>query len=388
MEKRYFLILWVLSMIMFGLIRGVMAQEGITDDMILVGIEGYTGSFSGDEENLGFEVYIKQVNDQGGIHGRKILLRSYERKGGFQEGLANAKRLVEEDKVFCLFNFGGMPLAMALTSYVTEKKVPYLFPHQGSDTLAGKRYIFTSYPFYKGEADIMLKYLSQTRGFKKIGIIYADNAYGHIFRDKLNGNSPRFGYQVVGEQPVKDMKPLELTKEVQGLKNAAPDALLMALYVEQAQKTIETKGKLDWRNVTLISTGPLTDEQHLNISGGYGEGTIGLCLYPDPVTSQEPGVIEYRERMKKYHPGKALNRYSLYGYVFGKLVVEGLKKAGKDLTREGFIEAMETIKNWDSGGVIPPVSFSKTDHHAQSAGFIVELKGGKFQPITHWIETK
>jgi branched-chain amino acid transport system substrate-binding protein len=70
------------------------------------------------------------------------------------------------------------------------------------------------------------------------------------------------------------------------------------------------------------------------------------------------------------------------------LVVEGLKKAGKDLTREGFIEAMEAIKNWDSGGVIPYVSFSKTDHHAQSAGFIVELKGGKFQPITRWIETE
>ena len=69
-------------------------------------------------------------------------------------------------------------------------------------------------------------------------------------------------------------------------------------------------------------------------------------------------------------------------------MVEGLKKAGKDLTREGFIEAMEAIKNWDSGGVIPYVSFSKTAHHAQSAGFIVELKGGKFQPITRWIETE
>jgi len=388
MEKRYFSILLVLSMLMLGLIRGAMAEEGVTDNMILVGIEGHSGSFSGDEENFGFQVYVKHVNDQGGIHGRKILIRSYERKGGFQEGLANAKRLVEEDKVFCLFNFGGMPLAMALTPYVMEKKVPYLFPHQGSDTLAGKRYIFTSYPFYKGEADIMMKYLSQTRGFKKIGIIYADNAYGYIFRDKLKENSSRFGYQVVGEQPIKDMKPLDLTKEIQELKNAATDALLMAVYVEQAQKTIEAKGKLDWRNVTLVSTGPLTDEQHLNVSGGYGEGTIGLCLYPDPETSQEPGVIEYRERMKKYHPGKALNRYSLYGHVFAKLVVEGLKNAGKDLTREGFIEAMEAIKNWNSGGVIPHVSFSKTDHHAQSAGFIVELKGRKFQSITGWIETE
>ena len=82
------------------------------------------------------------------------------------------------------------------------------------------------------------------------------------------------------------MKPVDLIKEVQELKRVAPDALLMALYVEQAQKTLEAKGKLDWRNVTLVSTGPLTDEQHLNVVGGYGEGTIGLCLDSIPDTSQ------------------------------------------------------------------------------------------------------
>ena len=144
MDKRNFSILLVLSLAMLGFIQGAAAEEGVTEHMMLIGIEGYTGSFSADEENLGFEVYVKHINDQGGIHGRKIELRGYERKGGVQEALANAKRLVEEDKVFCLFNFGGMPLAMALTPYVMEKKVPYLFPHQGSETLAWKAYVFTS----------------------------------------------------------------------------------------------------------------------------------------------------------------------------------------------------------------------------------------------------
>ncbi|MGQ9646328.1 MAG: hypothetical protein ACUVWO_07320 [Thermodesulfobacteriota bacterium] len=106
------------------------------------------------------------------------------------------------------------------------------------------------------------------------------------------------------------MKPADSTRKVQEFKNAAADALLSALYVEQARKTMGAKGKLDWRNVTSISTGPLTDDQPLNVPGGYGEGTIGLCLYPDPETSQEPGVLEYREKMKKDYPSKPPNRYS------------------------------------------------------------------------------
>jgi branched-chain amino acid transport system substrate-binding protein len=387
MAKRSIMIAGILAW-MLVLAAIVSAEDGVTDSSILIGIEGFTGSFSADEENLGFEIAMKSINDQGGVHGRKMALKGYERKGGTPGATANAKRLVEEDRVFCLFNFGGMPLAMALTPYVMEKKVPYLFPHQGSDTLAGKRYIFTSFPFYKGESDMMLRYLSEKRGFKKMAVLYADNAYGYIFRDKLKENSQKLGYQVVGEQSIKEMKPADLQKEIQELKNAGPEAVIMALYVEQAQKAMEAKGKLDWRNVTLVSTGPLTDEEHLNIVGGYGEGTIGLCLYPDPETSQQLGVVEYRQMMKRYYPDKKLNRYSLYGYVFGKLVVEGMKGATRTLTREGFIDAMESIKNWQSGGIIPPVSFSKTDHHAQSAGFIVELKGGKFQPLTDWMETE
>jgi hypothetical protein len=90
--------------------------------------------------------------------------------------------------------------------------------------------------------------------------------------------------------------------------------------------------------------------------------------------------------MKKHFPDKRLNRYSLYGYVFGKLVVEGLERSGADLTRERFLDAMETIRDWDSGGILPPVSFSRADHHAQTAGFLCELVEGKFEPRTGWIE--
>ena len=115
---------------------------------------------------------------------------------------------------------------------------------------------------------MMLKYLSEKRAFKKMAVLYADNAYGYIFRDKLKENSGKLGYQVMAEQSIKEMKPADLQKEIQELKSAGPEAVIMALYVEQAQKAMEAKGKLDWRNVTLVSTDPLTDQEHLNIPGG------------------------------------------------------------------------------------------------------------------------
>jgi branched-chain amino acid transport system substrate-binding protein len=90
--------------------------------------------------------------------------------------------------------------------------------------------------------------------------------------------------------------------------------------------------------------------------------------------------------MERYYAGRPVNRYSLYGYVFGRLVVEGLTRAGRDLTRETFIDAMESIRAWDSGGILPPVSFSTGNHHAQRAGFICEVRDGRFRAVTGWIE--
>ncbi len=129
----------------------------------------------------------------------------------------------------------------------------------------------------------------------------------------------------------------------------------------------------------------VTDEQYLNVDGGAAEGSLGFCLYPDPNEDRSSGVLEYRRLMARHYPGHPLNRYSLYGYVFGRLVVEGLTRAGVELTTERFIDAMESIRDWDSGGVMPPVGFSAQNHHAQRAGMICELRDGRFRPVTGWM---
>jgi len=370
-----------MQMLMFFLL----AFQGVTEETVLIGMEGPAQSFAVDEENLGMRLVIEHVNANGGIHGRRLVEKSYPRgRGDFVERqTANVQRLVEDDGVFLLFNFGG-PGSVPIGAYAMENDVPYLFPHTALLTVDGDRHVYTSYPRYQGESRVMLRYLAETRGVERIGVIHAANIYGDYFVERARELADELGYTFVGHQPL-PRNPESATSEMEALRALEPDVVIMALYPAGARKVVEAKASLGWPNVRLVSSGPLTDEQYLNIEGGHAEGTLGFCHYPDPNEADEPGIVEYRRLMAEYFPGHELNRYSLYGYVFGLLVVEGLERAGEDLTQDKFLDAMESIRDWDSGGIVPPVSFSASDHHAQKAGFICELENGRFKPLTDWL---
>jgi ABC-type branched-subunit amino acid transport system substrate-binding protein len=339
-----------------------------------------------DEENLGFRLVLRQVNDRGGVHGRKLVEKSYPRGSDpVGDPVKNAKRLVEEDAVFLLFNFGG-PASVPIGAFAMEARVPYLFPHTALLTLDAARYVFTSFPRFEGETRVVLRHLSLNLGAKRIGVIHDPNAYGSYFRDRARDLASEFSYEFVGSREIATREPATARKVTEELRALEPDAVILALYPAQARKVMEAKAELAWEKVRMVATGPLTDEQYLDVGGAASEGTFGFCHYPDPETSKGAGLDEYRALMRKYFPEKRFNRYSLYGYVFGKLMVEALERAGRELTREGFLDAMESIRDWDSGGILPRVSFGKADHHAQSAGFLCELVKGKFEARTDWIE--
>ena len=92
----------------------------------------------------------------------------------------------------------------------------------------------------------------------------------------------------------------------------------------------------------MVSTGPLTDERYLALAGDAAEGVEGLSLWPDPVTSDLPGVKLYREHMQRYFPKNEPNRYSIAGYFAAMLFAEGAKRAGRNLTRESLMAALES----------------------------------------------
>ncbi len=371
-----------------ALVTNVAAADTPPGD-ILIGIESPSAlSPSGAAENLGMRLVILSVNDAGGINGHKLAERSYGRTqsgaAGDAEVLANVARLADQDHVLLLWNHGGTA-STQIAPFAMAHRVPYMFPHTGLIDKEDERYVFTSFPHYDGETRMMYRYLARDRGMKRIAILYDPNAYGRYFRDQLRALAAADNYVVAGEEAVNQTLPTDLTAEMQRLRDAKPDAVVMALYPPQAKRAMEAKARLNWKDVRMVSTGPLTDEEYLNVPGGYADGTLGLCYYPDPNNSDAPGVVAYRRLMAQYFPDEKLNRYSLYGYAFGQMVVEGLRRAGPNPTRESFIDAMETIRNWNSGDILPPVSFSPANHHAQRAGFVCELAEGRFMPLGSWI---
>jgi ABC-type branched-subunit amino acid transport system substrate-binding protein len=367
------------------------AEVGVTDTSILVGC---SNSFSGplvypgtQLVNNGLEAYIGYVNAQGGINGRKILTQYYDDGYKPQNAVGNTKRLVEQDKVFAILASQGTGPVMATVKYLTQNKVPLLFPFQGAP-LSGQKTIFTSFTPYPNQSELVVTWLVKVKGFKRIGILYQDDTYGYTFRDPAKKTLAKYGLKLIAAESYK-RGAKDLSAQVAKLRKANLDAVLLVATPPPGATFLKEAHKQGWKNTKIISSGPLTDEKYINLSGGVGEGVWGLSLWPDPVHSQDPAVAEYRKIVDKYGKDrdKTPNRYSLYGYFYAKLFVEGLKRAGKNVTRESYIAALESIKDWQNG-LIPPVSFSATDHLPQNSGYMVEVQRSVFRPISGWLTLK
>jgi len=323
----------------------------------------------------------------GGVNGRKILSQYYDDGYKPQNAVANTKRLVEQDKVFAIVSSQGTGAVMATVKYLTRNKVPLIFPFQGVP-ITGEKDIFTSFTPYPNQSELVITWLVKVKGFKKIGILYQDDSYGYTFRDPGQKALKRLGLKWVAAESYK-RGATDLSAQVAKLRRADLDACLLVATPPPGAAFLKEAHKQGWKKTKIISSGPLTDEKYINLSGGVGEGVWGLSLWPDPVHSNDPAVVEYREIMEKFGKDrdKTPNRYSLFGYFYAKLALEGIKRAGKNLTRESYIAALESIKGWENG-IIPPVSFSATDHLAQDSGYMVEVQKGIFRPISGWITLK
>jgi ABC-type branched-subunit amino acid transport system substrate-binding protein len=265
--------------------------------------------------------------------------------------------------------------------------VPLLFPFWGEPS-SGQKYIFNSFTRYPNQSELVVTWLVKVKGFKRIGILYQDDQYGYGFRDPGEKMLQKLGLKWAAAESYK-RGAKDLSAQVAKLHKANLDACLLVATPPPGATFLKEAHKQGWKNTRIISSGPLTDEKYINLSGGVGEGVWGLSLWPDPVNSQDPAVVEYRKIVDQYgkDKDKTPNRYSLFGYFYAKLFVEGLNRAGKNFTRESYIAALEGIKDWENG-MIPPVSFSATDHLAQNSGFMVEVQQSVFRPISGWLTLK
>jgi branched-chain amino acid transport system substrate-binding protein len=342
------------------------AEQGVTDTEILLGgSNSFSGplAFTGTQlTKMGVDLYFRVLNDAGGVHGRKIRTIYYDDGYRPQDAVANTKKLVEQDGIFAVIAPQGSPPVVATLDYLEQAKVPMLFPFQSSTATRSKKYVFSGLVLSDRQSHMMIDYLAGPRKFKRFAALYQDDEYGKSFLTAFEADLGRHGLKLAATEPVK-RGVTDVSAQIAKLQVARPEVTFL-----------------------VLTPGPLTDETYLGLAADASEGVEGLATLPDPLRSDAPGVKLYREHLQKYAGKNEPNRYSLSGYLAGMLFAEAAKRAGRNLTRDGLVAALETFKGYDTG-IVPPITIGP-DHDTQKQGFWVKVENGRFKPLSDWLRSE
>jgi branched-chain amino acid transport system substrate-binding protein len=369
----------ILAALVLGL-AGAEADDttGVTATSILIGgtdpLSGPAAAFA--SIAYGAEGYFRYINDQGGIFGRKIKYEFLDDAFDPAQTIQQTRRLVEQEGVFAVFNEAGTEHAEAVAPYLNQKGVPQLFAGSGTSVLAdGKRYPWTLpyLPSFRGEGFIYGHYLLRTAPKAKIGVLYEDSDFG---KDLLTGLKRGLGArarQIASAQPY-DVTAADVNSQIAALKSAHADTLMLFATPKAAIQGYIAAYKLGWRPqvfVSAVSIAPaIMDIVRANTNGRFPEGSISIAFIKDPTNlkrwGKDKGVLLYRRLMKQYEPARDANdAYHEYGMAVAFTLVDALRRAGKNLTREGVLKAATSLDERNNPFLLPGivVKTSATDRY-------------------------
>ena len=334
---------------------------GVTPKSILLGQSAaFTGPAAqlGIQMNIGTKAYLDHVNALGGVHGRKIELRTRDDRYEANLCVDNTKRFIEEDKVFALVSYVGTPTTVAAMPTFTEAKVPLVGPFTGAEVFRAplNRYIFNIRASYYDETEKIIEQLVST-GNRKIAVFYQDDAYGQAGLKGVQIAMDKRNLKILALGKV-ERNTVKVEDAVKTIHTVLPDGVVMisaytsiAEFVRQMKKAGSTT---QFHNVSFVGSKALADALK---NEGYGVAISQVVPYP--FSPSVPIVKEYQTIMTKAG-NTDFNFSSLEGFIVAKVMVEGLRRAGKDLTREKLITALESMRSVDFGEFA--ISFSPTNH--------------------------
>ena len=316
----------------------------------------------GSEMRLGAQAYFALINQAGGVFGRQIKLVSLDDGYEPDRAVANTKKLINEDKVFALFGYVGTPTSNAVLPIFTEAKVPFFGAFTGAESLRNplNRYIFNVRASYFEETEKIVEQLTNL-GVKNIAVLYQDDAYGKAGLAGMERAMAKRNMKIAALGTV-ERNTVKVDAAVNALVPKLPDVIVMISAYKSIAAFVRAAKKAGYvgqfHNVSFVGSRALAEEL-----GAEGYGVAISQVMPFPFTQNSPLVREYLVALKA--SGSAPPSYtSLEGFVAAKVFVEGLKRTGKDPTREKFITALETLNFFDAGGFI--VNFSPKSHNGSS----------------------
>jgi ABC-type branched-subunit amino acid transport system substrate-binding protein len=386
---KYVLGLGVLVGCLFAVSSPLQAQNatGVTDREILIGscsaLEG-PSHFLGTETVTGAKAYFAMINDAGGVDGRKLKLITYDDSYDPAKTEACFNRLMEQN-VFALAFFVGTPTAVKYIPMAESNKIPLVGLFTGAQTLYVplRHWIVNVRASYFDETREQIDGMWGTLGYKKIGVIYPEDAFGAAVLDGV-----KTALKTHGAEPAAVASYQRQTAQVGGaidtVRAAKPDAVVLVGPANTVAPILKQSHAKGWKpmflTVSFVGTDDLIAE-----AGADSDGIVITQVVPPYYLTEFKTVALYRRTLTKYFPSAQPNFVSLEGFVDAMVLVEGLKRAGKDLTREGLIRGIESIHEHDLGlGPQLKLNYSSKEHRGLNHVLPTVVRGGRAVPFTDW----
>jgi ABC-type branched-subunit amino acid transport system substrate-binding protein len=366
---------------------------GVTQNEVRIGaslpLSGHA-AYLGQETLRGAVAYLDYVNAQGGVHGRKI--RLITRDDGYDPPrcVANTQQLIVEDQVFALSCYVGTPTTTKILPMLVDAKVPLVGAFTGAYDLREpfQRYVINVRPSYYQETFSAVKHFVDDLGIKRIGVFYQFDAYGF---DGLKGTE--LALRSYGLAPVargsyaRGTMDVEegLAKILEGgaqavviIGTSAPSAKFIQLAMEKAP------------NLMFYAVSFVGAEEIAKALGPDEKARVLVSQVMPPPDLPETqallwGVREYDDLLRQSSPGQPPTAVGLEGFINAKVLVEGLKRAGPQLDRERFIEAVESIRDF-SLGLANTLGYAPGDHQGLERVYFTKLENGRFVLVTDWAD--
>ena len=338
------------------------ADPGVTPTTILI---GESAAFTGPAQALGTDMragalaYFEAVNAAGGVNGRRIELRSLDDGYEPERAAANTKKLID-DGVFLLFGYVGTPTSNASKPIFTAARVPFVGAFTGAESLRSplNRYIFNVRASYYDETERIVGQLAgQT--LDRIAVFYQNDDYGKAGLAGVERALQKRNLKIAATGTV-ERNTVDVDAAVKAIGGASPQAVVMISAYKSCAAFIKSMRAAGYNpqfmNVSFVGSKALAGE-----AGPAGRGVGVSQVVPFPWNLGTPIVKEYQQLFSASTKKEEYSFTTLEGFIAAKVLVEGLRRTGADLTRERFITAMESIRDLDLGGFW--VTFTPASHN-------------------------
>ncbi|OGS35906.1 MAG: hypothetical protein A2293_17105 [Elusimicrobia bacterium RIFOXYB2_FULL_49_7] len=367
-----------------------LAEPGVTDSAILI---GSSLALTGPGGELGTQTYrgmmacINALNEAGGVHGRKIAVISYDDEYNPIKCVENTKKLIESDGIFALSCYVGTPTAGKAMPLWKNAKIPLVGFYTGVVPILRnpfQRYNIHIRASYFQETSAMMNVLVNTLNKKKIAVFYQYDSFGEAIKKDTETSLASYGLTPVAYGTFDKNAP-DVSTALKLIKAAAPDAvvlvgaygthMVLAEFVHEAKKAGMSQALFYTLNV-------IGSEEFAKSLGKDSSRCIVSQVTPPYDDAQLPLANEYRKALQKYFPKDTPGFVGFEGFINTKILTEGLKKAGKEVTREGLIDAISALGNFDFGGI--QVGYGPQDHEGMDKVYLTGIKDGKYYEIKDW----